>query len=156
MAVKKFWLGMLVMILVFGMTAAGCYMATDVDAGVDDSPITAGQWIIGEIKSRNAINWYSFEANSSRTYSLFWDDSAGANSGNYTCDIHVTVFRSNSSTIINGIEDEDNAYNTPKIISGYTGTVYIRIKSHYGTFGTEDGTPGTASTGTYAVRYTMN
>jgi len=122
---------------------------------VDDS-IVAGEWTIGEIKSRNDENWYNFKANSNQTYSLFWDDSAGVNSGNYTCDIHVTVFRSNKSTVINGIKDEDNAYNTPKTISGYTGTVYIRLKTHYGTFGTEDGTHGTSSKGTYAIKYTVN
>ncbi|GHT95244.1 hypothetical protein FACS1894141_3500 [Spirochaetia bacterium] len=108
-----------------------------------------GAWTSGtKIDPKDDVDWYKFEATGGKTYNLTWDDK-GQGSGNYTCDIKVSAYQSDGSTTLNGILNTDSGYSTPKIISGYTGTVYIKVEaiSKYST--------GNTTTGTYAIKYEM-
>ncbi|MHC6204665.1 CsgG/HfaB family protein [Breznakiellaceae bacterium SP9] len=96
-----------------------------------------GEWTNGaKISTKGEVDWYKFEATNTKIYFLTWDDRDG--SGTYPSDIKVSAFESDGSTALNGILNADSGYSSPKTISGYTGTVYIRV---------------TGTTGAYIIKY---
>jgi hypothetical protein len=111
--------------------------------------LTEGSWHTGDIYPATDEDWYKFTATSGNTYNLNWDDSYGiagiSKSGNYTVDIRVSAYESDGITPLNGISGIDSGYAAPQVISGYAGTVYIKV---YGLTG--------YSTGTYAIKYVQN
>jgi len=82
MANKRFWIGMLVMVLVFGMTILGCYMGDNPDdendGEDDDTPgnnttkvnaieLTANVWSDGAV-TEGGEQWFVFTATASTQY----------------------------------------------------------------------------------------
>jgi hypothetical protein len=109
-----------------------------------------GEWTSGTaISPAGDVDWYQFEAASGQTYSLTWDGKEGSwyngGSGNYTGYIKVSAYQSDGSTALNGILNTESGYSSPKTISGYTGTVYIKVQGYSSSY-----------TGTYAIKYTQN
>jgi uncharacterized repeat protein (TIGR02543 family) len=91
--------------------------------------------------------WYSFTADSAKTYKILWADSyrSGGYSPTPTCDIKVSAYRSDGTTSF--FTEVDDAYNssgsaTPQTISGYSGKVYVKVQGYSSSY-----------TGTYAVKY---
>ena len=79
--------------------------------------------------------WYYFDATQDIKYLIYWDDADG--SGNYSCDIKVTIFREDKTTIIGGYYD--SGYFSPRsIVSSYTEKIYLKVEGlfseNYGTF----------------------
>jgi hypothetical protein len=104
--------------------------------------LTSGSWTSAtEISPAGDVDWYTFTAASGKTYILQWDEYGG--SGNYTGSVEVSVFQSDGNTAVNNYLNVNSGYNPPIIISGYTGTVYIKVKGYY-----------SSNTGTYVIKYT--
>jgi hypothetical protein len=93
------------------------------------------------------VHHEKFEAISSKTYILHLDRK-GDGSGTSTAMVACSAYQSDEKTILCGIE-EKFAYTNPRIISGYTGTVYIKIYGFWEYFGGYD----SPETGTYSVKY---
>jgi len=90
------------------------------------------------------FDWYTFTAaNADKIYSIQWvdTDEYGAYTPVPTCDIKVTAYQSDRAATF--FTDKDRGSATPQTISGYSGTVYIKVK-------------GYGSTGTYTIRYYTN
>ncbi|GHT55050.1 hypothetical protein AGMMS49982_20560 [Bacteroidia bacterium] len=135
--------------------SAGTYIIK-YEADTDGTKETAtalvnGVWTSGTaISPAGDVDWYKFTATSGQTYSLTWDGKEGriynGGSGNYTGYIKVSAYQSDGSTALNGILNEALGYSSPKTISGYAGTVYIKVQGYY----------SDSYTGTYAIKYTQN
>jgi hypothetical protein len=147
--------GALVVLPALGLVLTGCPTEADEDGG--NSPKTAttliaGQWTNGariekDKDGKGELDWYKFEAVSGKTYILHLD-SSGEGSGTSTAMVVCSVYQSDEKTILCGIE-EKFAYTNPRIISGYTGTVYVKV---YGSWEYISGY-NSGVTGTYAVKY---
>jgi hypothetical protein len=117
-----------------------------------DTALTNNVWTNGtEIYPTDNFDWYKFEATSDKTYNLNWDQSqswgwdSNRGSGNYNGSIKVSAYRSDGTTVFNDILNVVNGYGTPSIISGYTGTVYIKVQGE-----------SADNTGTYIIKYAEN
>ncbi|GHU07384.1 hypothetical protein FACS1894151_01630 [Spirochaetia bacterium] len=157
---KLFFIGMLSMALVFGITVMSCGdkrsgdptspSSTDPGGGgtggssrATASTLVNNTWTSGALISKaDEVDWYKFEAVGGQAYFLTWDESRSG--GNHTCDIKVSAYQSDGSTTLNGILNADSGYSAPKIISGYTGTVYIKVEAR---------ASWDLPTGTYAIKY---
>jgi fibronectin type 3 domain-containing protein len=95
------------------------------------TPLTIGQWTDGAL-SPGQTRWHTFTADGG-TYYVNWID---AQSGK--ADIRVAAYTSGGDIIF---EDIDRAFETPEIISGRIGTVYLRAQGH-----------DSHSSGSYAIR----
>jgi hypothetical protein len=143
------------LMLALGLALVGCDTGNGDDGngspGGDgnDSMGTATTLVNGVFTSGTSISpegdvdWYKFEATIGHMYILTWDDSDG--SGTYAGDIKVSAYQSDGATVLNGISSVDSGYSTPKTISGYTGTVYIKVQGHW-----------SYSNGSYIIKYTQN
>jgi fibronectin type 3 domain-containing protein len=89
-------------------------------------PLSAGEW-----KPETSIGkdgkWYQFTA-SGGTYAIQWDESSGG-SGTYVAYINVSAYRSDGTSFFTR---EYYGYSTPRTITGYTGTVYLKVESGLG------------------------
>jgi hypothetical protein len=120
-------------------SAPGSY-AVKVDTGI---PLTVGSgsgsaWTTGTMSAGSQIDWYSFTASSGDTYTVQWDDSYLGTS-TYSADIRVTAYRADGTAFFTNI---DNGYTTPQTITGYDGTVYLRVTPY----------SSSSALGDYAVR----
>jgi hypothetical protein len=95
-------------------------------------------WYNTTAVSSSSIGWYKFSA-SGGTYYISWNDS-GNGDGNKYGDIKVTAYTS-SGNIISGFSEVDSAYTTPKIISGESGTIYLKAEAK--------------TSGSYAIKYSQ-
>jgi hypothetical protein len=151
--------GALAALLVAVLALGGCDTSTSPvggnsggNSGNDNmgaaTELTIGQWTSNTaISPTGDIDWYKFTAVSGKTYLLTWDDGATPNSGTYTGDIMVTVYQSDGSTILKGIDCAGNGY-ASRIISGYTGTVYVKVQAYQQYSWSTPATPST-----YIIKY---
>jgi hypothetical protein len=102
MANKSFWVGMLVMVLVFGMTAVGCDDSTD-DKGTTYDPNGTWDFVISGQNASVAINgtswvfYFNGVENDTGTYTksgnlgTLYSNSASANIGTATMTSNTTM-----------------------------------------------------------------
>jgi hypothetical protein len=85
----------------------------------------------GLVSADEPVKWYSFTATGG-TYNVKCDSRSGG-SGAYTAYTYVTAYGSDGSVLF---PETFALYSTPQTISGYTGTVYLKVlgSSTYGTF----------------------
>ncbi|MDR2501034.1 MAG: collagen-like protein [Treponema sp.] len=106
-------------------------------AGSDPVALTAASWQDGELKA-GSVHWYSFSALSFITYPIQWND-AGNGDNTKDAKVKVSAYKADGTSLFT---DQTNGYTTPKTITGYTGTVYLRVESILSAVG-----------GTYAIKY---
>jgi hypothetical protein len=105
---------------------------------------SSGTWTTGTVNAGNPVDWYSFTATGG-TYNVKWDDRVSG-SGTYTNangggDIEVTAYKDDGSELF---PRADTAYATPQTISGYSGTVYLKVRPWNGS---------STYYGDYAIQY---
>jgi hypothetical protein len=124
-------------------SSTGTYAIKYFEEGDAVVSLSAGNWVNASITESGEVDTYTFTAQSGTTYNIYWADSSqyGAYNPTPTCNISVTAYQSDLATTF--FADQNSAFTTPKTISGYTGTVYLKVKGDW---------PSTA--GTYAIRYT--
>lgn len=106
---------------------------------------TLGISFINRLLIVDAFTTVSFEAERERwlvvspsltdTYTLTWSDD-GEGDGTGTVDVLVTVYTADKTTVVSGIDGQDNGYLTPAALSMAQGEYYIRLE-------TADGSPKT-------------
>ncbi|MDR2500534.1 MAG: collagen-like protein [Treponema sp.] len=106
-------------------------------AGGDPVALPAAAWQTGELKA-GSVHWYSFSALNARVYFIQWND-AGDGDDTQTAKVKVSAYEASGAELFH---DEIDGYTTPQKITGYTGTVYLRVESVLPPVG-----------GTYAVKY---
>jgi len=167
---KKFFFGILVITLVFGMMVAGCDNGSTggnnnnnttnggSDADITDTVTADGSsieqaitlsitaWKDGSVVTGEA-KWYKFTAASETSYRVQWKDTnEKPDSDNYTAWVQVTAYQSDGTTNISTINESTFGYKSPKTVSGVSGTVYLKVEPYDSFFG--DDYPGT-----YAIRF---
>jgi hypothetical protein len=106
------------------------------------TPLTEGSWTQGYIGAGD-VKWYSFTASPGNAYEVSWDDSYRG-SGSYTADIEVSAYSSSQTPLFSPQETVDTAYAAPQQISGYSGTVYLKVQGF-----------NSSETGSYAIKYSQ-
>ncbi|GAB6392105.1 MAG: Ig-like domain-containing protein [Treponematales bacterium] len=103
--------------------------------------LTNNQWTTGNIAA-GGEDWYSFTAAAGKSYGVQWADSFdyGTYTPAPTGDIVVAGCRSSDRTATL-FPQTDYGYSSPQTISGYAGTVYLKVVPYYG------------GAGTYAIKY---
>ncbi|MDR2516767.1 MAG: hypothetical protein LBC88_05230 [Spirochaetaceae bacterium] len=144
--------GMAALALSFFMMIAltGCPM--DGETGSPGNPVTltGGEWTSGRISEPDKdgnrdINWYTFTAASAdKIYRIQWADAGqyGAYTPVPMCDIFVTAYQSDKSTVL--FSSTDQGFSPARAIPRYAGTVYLKVAGAYSF---------SNSTGTYAIKY---
>jgi hypothetical protein len=96
-------------------------------------PVTVGTPLESTFITSNEYQWFSFEAASDKTYTVKLDDGFHSG-GSYTGFRGYIRFYNNSGSTVDGLSTSNysNTWGTPKTISGYTGTVYLRINQNSG------------------------
>jgi uncharacterized repeat protein (TIGR02543 family) len=103
-------------------------------------PLPIGSsWTPGTL-TPGGVNWYSFSVTGG-SYSVNWNDSDNG-TGLYSCDIKVSAYTGGGTNIFGEV---DTGHTTPQIISGWPGTIYLKVEGY---------TP--ASSGNYDIRVTSN
>jgi hypothetical protein len=105
----------------------------------DPTPLENGEWTWGEIQGYNDVNWYSFEATPGETYFIGWQDSEDHNGDSYTCDIKVSAYTSEETSLFSEV---DAGYTNQRQISEQSGTIYLKVQGYYSSY-----------TGTYQIGY---
>ncbi|HBD95678.1 MAG: hypothetical protein A2015_10330 [Spirochaetes bacterium GWF1_31_7] len=92
--------------------------------------IKAIEWPPETTLSKGETIWYSFQAETGKTYSIRWNDKSGnSNSVTNLTDIVVSAYKSDKITPY--FEDIDSAYIVPQtIISSEDGLIYIKITGY--------------------------
>jgi hypothetical protein len=103
--------------------------------------LTNNQWTTGNIAA-GGEDWYSFTAATGKSYGVQWADSFdyGTYTPAPTGDVVVAGCRSSDRTATL-FPETDYGYSSPQTISGYAGTVYLKVVPYYG------------GAGTYAIKY---
>ncbi|GHV88017.1 hypothetical protein AGMMS50267_03770 [Spirochaetia bacterium] len=105
-------------------------------------PLTANTLTDGSITA-GGEKWYSFTAASGTSYEVSWQDSFQKASGaSYTADVYVTAYAGSSTTALSGFDREDSGYTYPKIISGQSGVIYLKLVGL-----------NSITAGTFAIKY---
>jgi hypothetical protein len=106
------------------------------------TPLTVGAdaasavWQTGAIAADES-DWYSFTAASGTTYKVQWDDSIQG-TATYSANVNGSAYRADGTAFFT---DLYNSYTTPQTITGYSGTVYLKVTPYF-----------SGPLGTYAVR----
>jgi hypothetical protein len=95
--------------------------------------LASDTWTPGTVSAANPVVWYSFTATGG-TYNIKCDDRYGDGSGTYTYengggDIDLTAYEDDGTVLFAAA---DSNYATPESISGYSGTVYLRVRPFWG------------------------
>ena len=93
-------------------------------------------WETGNLSASYQNDWYTFTADTAKTYNVQWDDSVQGTSA-YTGNVSVYAYKADRTSFFSGV---NSGYTTPQTITGYAGTVYLRVQ------------PSSSSYGTYAIR----
>jgi hypothetical protein len=120
--------------------SSGTYAIRYYEEGDAIVSLAADTWVNAMLDKYSEEDLYTFTAQAGTTYSIQWADSGqyGVYTPAPTCDINVTAYQSDKATTF--FSNAGSAFTTPKTISGYSGTVYLKVNSwHFGT---------------YAIRYT--
>jgi hypothetical protein len=104
--------------------------------------LTASTWKEAAISISGEVDWYQFTAASGTTYYVEWDDSYNG-SGSYDGDIRVSAWKADGTPIFTNV-DAGYGESYRKTISGYTGTVYLKVVEYNSSY-----------IGTYAIKYTQ-
>ena len=93
-------------------------------------PLSLGSsWTSGNI-TVGGSQWYCLKAIAGTQYTIKWDD-ANWGSGNYPCDVKVSVFHKDLATVyFSGV---DSGYNSPLTITALEDYVYIQVQGYYST-----------------------
>jgi hypothetical protein len=94
------------------------------------------QWANGNLND-GELDWYSFTATAGQTYYIWWNDKFGGD-GTKTSDVKVIAYDSDGDRIFS----QDSGWDSPGVVSGASGTVYIRVSPDWGA-------------GTYAITYSI-
>ena len=86
------------------------------------SPLTENQWADGSIGTQVDEVWYSFEAETKNTYYVWSNDSIHGDNTK-TANVQVTAYNSYGTVLFSSTA----GWNSPSIISGYTGTVNLKV-----------------------------
>ena len=141
---KRFWLGILVMVLVLGMTVVGCDNGNNDEKGNNDGTftLTENRWTSGSIASGVREIIYSFTVVIGRTYDIWWNDKDEGD-GTKTLDIRVSAFYSDGAAIFS---NADSGWaSSMSFISNTNGTVYLRVAPY-----------SSDDTGTFAIVYSTS
>jgi hypothetical protein len=105
-----------------------------------------GVWTEGaSISVSGGVDWYTFEAEAGKTYEVQWNDRHGTYSeSNGGAILSVTAYKSNGTTTL--FSSGSSGYSTPKTISNYSGTVYLKVT-------VPNSNSNSSYTGDYAIRY---
>jgi hypothetical protein len=116
------------------VTKDGCsdYFSVSISLPIGSS------WTPGTL-TPGGVNWYSFSATGG-SYSVNWNDSDNG-MGPYSCDIKVSAYTGGGTNIFSEVDTGT----TPQIISGWPGTIYLKVEGYAPT-----------SSGSYAIRVTSN
>jgi hypothetical protein len=104
--------------------------------------LIAGTWKEAAISVSGEVDWYQFTAVSGTTCYVEWDD-AYSGSYSYDGDIRVSAWKADGTPIFTNV---DNGYGESyrQTISGYAGTVYLKVVEYSSSY-----------IGTYAIKYTQ-
>ena len=132
---KKNWLGILVLVLVFGMVVVGC--------GNKDgaTTLTENKWAIGSITDDVDAVIYSFSISSGKKYNIWVNDSDG--DGSYSADVRINGYHSDGSELFRIVDDN---WDQPESFTATSsGKITIRVEPYYST-----------DLGTFAIVYSTN
>ncbi|AEF81949.1 fibronectin type III domain-containing protein [Leadbettera azotonutricia] len=100
--------------------------------------LTHNAWASRTLANPGDTQWYTFNAEAGKTYQIQWND-AYEGDASKSLDIKVSAVRGNGAAIF---ANRDSGWNSPKTISGFSGSVYIAVQGK-----------SNSSTGTYALKY---
>jgi hypothetical protein len=125
----------------FGLYSPGSY-SIKYDSVDNITELDIAEWKNATLGSESEIDWYKFTADADTTYNMQLNNYA---EGNDTMSIatEISAYKADGTTLFASV---DEAYYRPQIISGVTGTVYIKLAFSIGY-----GNP--VFPGTYALRY---
>ncbi|MCL2230396.1 MAG: hypothetical protein FWC01_04820 [Treponema sp.] len=85
-------------------------------------------WMDGEIANQGDFIWYSFNAENTQQYWIWWNDGFETNgNGTKTADVAVSCFYGNDATSV-GFSNFDSGWNTARTFTANrTGKVFIRV-----------------------------
>jgi fibronectin type 3 domain-containing protein len=122
---------------------------SDTAASIIGTALTLDEWTDARISADGQVDWYTFEAEPAKTYQVRWNAGTSAyGDGTKTLEAtEVSAFTSDGAALFTNITigwETGPYYEARRSISGYSGTIYVRVIGHsFITF----------YTGTYAVSY---
>jgi fibronectin type 3 domain-containing protein len=96
-----------------------------------------GTWVNDEIMNSGDVHWYRFTAAAGSSYQVQWNNLYEGD-GNKYGQMQVSAFTSDGSSIF---VDMEYGWSSPRLITGVTGTVYLKVTDNWGIGGD------------YAIRY---
>jgi hypothetical protein len=135
--------GILVMLLVFGMTVIGCDdELTSEMSGQEE--LSEDVWKDGNITAEGQVKEYLVKVTTGTMYFIWWNDSDNTNDLSKTCDIKVSARYSDGTPIFTGV---DTGWQKPKLFTAASsGTVILSVQAM----------SYSKTTGTYAIKYTTH